>query len=412
MSSAALVVTSARLPWRARLPERAFWPYFSSSVLFNIGFAAYFFLYNVYLVRLGFTEARIGRIAAVLSLGTVVGTLPVGYASSRFGIRRTLFVALPIAALSGSLRIIFPSYVAQLLYGFITGSALCAWGVCLGPSVAMLTSERTRATAFSFIFSSGITMVGVGSLVAGHFPTLLQNTLKIAPASSIRFTLILSCAAVFVALLPLSIVELGPSQTSPPVLQKPNSFLRRFLFGIVLWSFVAGAFSTFTAVYFTHALGVPLPRLGNIFFVAQIAQCLGVLAAPIISRRFRLGISVMTTQCAAAAALAILALLHAPGQAMWLYWIYIACIYMSEPALFALLMDEVPAPERPQASSWHMLTASLTQSVTAVVTGAAISAAGYRLVFLSLAATGALAGMFFYWASASHFESRRKTQNA
>lgn len=395
-----------RAPWHQRLPERPFWIYFAASLFFNVGFAAYFFLYNVYLAQLGFSEARIGRVAAALSLGTVAGTLPVGYASSRFGIRRTLLVAIPLTATAAAARIVLPSYGAQLIFGFLTGAALCSWGVCLGPSVARLTSERTRPMAFSFLFAAGIGMAGVGSVVASHVPALLEHAYALGHTLAVRWTLVLGCLTTLASLLLLCVLELGPSQITPPVLQRPGRFLRRFLIGIALWGFVAGGFSTFAAVYFTRSLSVPLPRLGTIFFVAQIAQCAGVLIAPLLLRRFRFSTSVMATQLSAACAMALLAFAARPSHAAMFYWIYITATYMSEPALFTMLMDRIPAPERPQASSWHMLTASLTQSVTAVLIGAAITAAGYHTVLLGLAIAGAACGLLFYRIAAGDSDAR------
>lgn len=388
-----MIPMERRASWRERVPGRPFWLYFVAALFFNFGFAAYFFLYNVYLAQIGFNEARIGRIVAAMSLGTVAGTLPVGYAASRFGIRRTLCFALPLAAGAGMLRAMMPSYPSQIFLGLLIGTTLCAWGVCLGPSVARLTSERTRPMAFSFMFSSGIAMAGVGSVAAGHFPALLQRV-HVA-GDGVRLTLMLSSASVLAALLPLLMLDLGPAESAPPVLQRPNAFLRRFLVGVALWGFVAGSFTTFAAVYFTRALRVPLPELGNIFFLSQIAQCVGVLLAPMLLRRLNLGVSVMSTQLAAAAAMGLLALAHTPKHAMVLYWSYLAATYMSEPALFSLLMEQMPAAERPQASSWHMLTAALTQSITAALTGAAITAVGYRSVFVALAVVGAASGVLF-----------------
>src|SRR5947209_3281413 len=61
--------------WRSSVPNLPFWIFFTASLLFALGFSAYFFLYGVFLVHLGLGEAQIGRVTASLTLGTIGGTV-------------------------------------------------------------------------------------------------------------------------------------------------------------------------------------------------------------------------------------------------------------------------------------------------------------------------------------------------
>jgi predicted MFS family arabinose efflux permease len=391
-----------RRRWTTPMPERSFWIFFGASLLFNFGFSAYFFLYNLYLVDLNYVEASIGRIMAAMSLGTVAGTLPVGMLAGRFGLRRTLLVCLPLASLASAARACLPYYTAQLAFAFVTGLTLCAWGVCLAPSVARLTNESTRPFAFSVIFASGIGMAGVGALSAGRLPALLQSAIPgglqhtaISSLQAKQITLLLACAAAMLAVLPLASLRLGMRTEQARMLRRPHPFLLRFLPVIALWSFITSAFAPFATVYFTRHFTIPLERVSTIFSISQAAQCAGVLLAPFVLRLLGLGSSVMWTQLAAACGLAALAATHTASHAIWIYWVYIAMNYMSEPALFSLLMERVPQDQRSSASSMNMLVASLVQSFAAAIAGSAITRLGYGPVFCGLALCACASAILF-----------------
>ncbi len=388
----------AWLPRREQIPSRPFWIFLSASLLFTFGFSAFFFLYNVFLLDLKLPESAIGRIAAALSLGTMMGTIPAGLCANRFGVRRVLLVAVPLAASFSLGRALLPAYTAQLVLGLLTGLTLCAWGVCLAPSVAHLTDEQTRPFAFSAIFASGIGMAGVGALVAGHLPgvLLLVSGARITPLGSHQLTLVAAAGVAALSIVPLFFLRLGPLARQPNWISRPHPFLLRFLPVAALWSFIAGAFAPFATAYFSRHLALPLGRITTIFTLSQAVQCLAVVAAPWALRRFGPGVGVLLSQLLAGCGLAALAMTRSPTHAVWIYWGYIAMSYVSEPWLYSLMMDRIPPEGRSTASSLHLLTTSIILSISAVATGSAITRYGYQPVFGALAACAATSALLFY----------------
>ncbi len=65
---------------------RGFWVFFAVAFFFDLGFAVYFFLFNLYLLDLHFNERSIGLVGGALTLGSVVGTLPAGWLVRKLGL--------------------------------------------------------------------------------------------------------------------------------------------------------------------------------------------------------------------------------------------------------------------------------------------------------------------------------------
>ena len=181
--------------------SREFWTFFWAAFFFDFGFAVYFFLFNLYLLDLHFNERSIGLVAGALTLGSVVGTLPAGVAARRFGIGRLLVVCFIAAPVFGVLRSMPFGESAQIVLGFLSGLAMCLWGVCFLPALARSTTEQNRAAGFSLIFSVSIGTSTLGGLVCGYLPTWLKMAGHPMEGAAIkRLILIAACGIATVGL--------------------------------------------------------------------------------------------------------------------------------------------------------------------------------------------------------------------
>jgi predicted MFS family arabinose efflux permease len=174
-----------------------------------------------------------------------------------------------------------------------------------------------------------------------------------------------------------------------------SRFLFRFLPAIALWGLAIGAFSPFATIYFSRHLGMPTPRIGLTFSVAQVFQFLGILAAPFLFRKSGRLTGIVYSEIAAAIALAALAVFRQPLVAGILYVSYTTVQWMSEPGIYSLLMDSVPVQERSTASAWNMLVLSASQAVAAACAGAALVRFGYAAVLSAAAVVAFIAACSF-----------------
>jgi MFS family permease len=388
--------------------SKDFWVFFAAAFFFDAGFSVYFFLFNLYLLDFGFKERAIGLVGGAFTLGSLVGTLPAGAFTRRFGLRKLLLFCFVAAPLVNAVRTAWMWEAAQIVLAFLSGVAMCTWGVCFLPAVARLTVEKNRTAAFSLIFSVSIGTSALGGVVCGY----LQKWLKLAgynlgAAEVKRLILLVSCAIAITGLFAVLRLRL-PSPlpddpTGEPQLMgrnwfrgwKLHPFLLRFLPLMALWSAVIAAFAPFANVYLERNLHVPLFRIGLIFSTAQIVQlCLGLLT-PVVFRRLGLLNGIVVTQIAAAIALAWLAGARDERLAVALYLSFSAAQWMSAPGLYNLLMSETPDKQRSVGAAMTLFCNALAGSAATAGAGILFGRFGYPPVLLGIAMLALAVALLF-----------------
>lgn len=389
--------------------SRGFWVFFTAAFFFDFGFAVYFFLFNLYLLDLHFNERVMGLVGGALTLGSVAGTLPVGMLARKIGLRPLLVFCFVVPPLMGVLRATVMWEPAQIGLAFLTGLAMCVWGVCFLPTIARLTTEENRASAFGLIFSVSIGTSALGGLMCGYLPQWLRMAGFAMQAAEVkRLILLVSCAIAILGLipalklrLPLQQDEAGIQNMSWRQTWRLHPFLLRFLPAMALWTAVLASFTPFANVYLSRDLQIPLSRIGLIFSVAQVIQfCMGLLT-PVVFRRLGLVNGIVATQVATAVAMACLAGAHNRGLAVALYLSFSATQWMSSPGLYNLLMSRVPDNERSTASAMTMFCNALLQSVATAAAGILFVQFGYPRVLVGIALLALAAAFLFKFLVAS-----------
>jgi MFS family permease len=374
--------------------SREFWIFFFAGLFFDFGVAMFFFLYNLFLLDIGFSERQLGLFAGAMTIGGVVGTIPIGLLAKRMGLHRVLLAGFIVAPLAMALRTIVPGEQAQIVMSFLAGICISFWAVCFSPTVAQLTTEKNRTFAFSLLFSVGIGIGGFGGLVGGYVPGWLQTMIpSMHPVDAKRVVLLLCCLIFALGAWPVSRLKLHVEREQWSSKWRIDPFLYRFLPAIALWSLAAGAFSPFATAYLSRYAHVPLAHIGVIFSVSQLAQVAAVLIAPLIFRRYGLVIGIMYMQVAAAIALEGLARAHHLTVIVVLYVGFTALHWMSGPGIYSLLMNRVAVGERSNASAANVLVTSLCQAIASTVSGAAIVDFGYPAVLSMIAGVALLAAI-------------------
>ena len=67
-----------------------YWRFLFAEGFFDFGMFVFFFLYNLYLLQLGFDEKFLGLMSGIMTAGNVAGSILAVFALRRFGIQRTL----------------------------------------------------------------------------------------------------------------------------------------------------------------------------------------------------------------------------------------------------------------------------------------------------------------------------------
>src|ERR1019366_2707325 len=79
----------------------------------------------------------------------------------------------------------------------------------------------------------------------------------------------------------------------------------------------------------------------------------------------------------------------------WIYWAYTAAQFSNEPAIFSLLMDGVPAADRPGAASYTFFVASGASIIASSAVGVLIVRVGYSVMLGCIAALAVVAAFLF-----------------
>jgi MFS family permease len=386
--------------------NRKFWIFFLAALFFDAGFSIYVFLFNLYLLDCGFNERAMGLIGGATTLGSLVGLLPAGVLARKIGLRPLLafcFIAAPIFSAGRAVWIWEP---AQIGLGFLSGLAMCSWGVCFLPAVARLTTEKNRTAAFSLIFSVSILTGMLGGGVCGYLPQWLALAGIIMQAAHVkRLILLVSCAVAFLGLFPALHLRM-PTQESPTEAAaprpgkwfrkwKPQPFLLRFLPLMALWSAVLAAFSPFGNIYLSRDLHISMTQIGLVFSMVQLVQLGMGLVTPIAFRALGLVNGIVATQIVTAVVLGSMAGVHNGRFAIALYLAFSAAQWMSAPGLYNLLMNETPDAERSTAAAQTLFCNALAGSIATASAGIFFTRFGYPPVLLGIAGLAFAAAIAF-----------------
>jgi len=368
----------ARWYWRRTRLDRGFLRLQAASAFFNLGMLVFLVLYNLYLLRLGYRAALLGRIAGSMQVGTFLGALPAAALLRRTGLRATLLTAMLGTAATALFRTWNAGDAWLIAEAFCNGIFLSLWAVSFSPSIAGLTTERNRRFGFSVACAAGIAIGIPGGLVAGRLPGVMQHILHLpGPLEPLRRALAAASALVALGVLPAMGLRFQSVSRTETKTYPRARVVSGFLIALACWSAATASFNPFFNAFFAERLHTSVQRIGAIFSYSHVAQTLALLSASALLRKLGDVKGIAWCQAATGAALALLAFSSSGPAAAAVYIGYMSLQYMSGPGLFHLLMSRVAPGERGGASALCFLVTSLAGSLAAFAGGAAISRFGY-----------------------------------
>jgi MFS family permease len=373
--------------WRMRgggLTE-GYWLFLGASSLFVLGMFIYVQLYNLYLLDLGFNEEMVGKVSSASTAGTALAILPAAALARRWGLGNMLLVFFGGMAAISAARVLVTTAAPALSLAFLNGVVMALYVVSLAPSIAQLTSDRARATGFSFSTASSIGLGIPANWLWGHLANWMGGK---------RPVMFAGCALVALALVPAARLKMPPAPAEGAKLYPRSRFVTRFLIVFALWNIGTGLFNPFFATFFAR-LRVPVERIGTIFSASQLTQVAALLLAPLLLRRFGIVSGTAAMLLATSVAMGALAAGPAGIAVPVVFCCYAAFQWMSDPGINTLLMNRVSEMERGGAAALMMLMSFGAQFVSAWAGGASIARFGYAGVLACGAGLAAIAGFAF-----------------
>jgi MFS family permease len=384
---------------------RHYWTFLLAENLYDIGLYIFVLLYNLYLRDLGYREDFLGWVTTAMSVGAIAGCFPAAGIVRKLGLKQTVICGSAGVAALCFLRTAALGGPWLIGTAFLAGVVSSVWGVSLVPMVAALTNERNRPLGYSLWTGWGIGLGVVAGVVAGWMTVWIRQAgLASGDMPARQIALLIGSGTALLS--PLLLVRLPVERTKNPEAKifPRNRFVRRYLAAFAVWNLGVGAFNPFFTAYFSRRLHMTVPQIGFVFSAAQFAELVALLAAPLVLKRFGMGPGISMMQAGVAVSLALLATGPPATAAGVLYAMFGSFQFMSEPAIFTLLMSSVDTDQRAGASSLSFFVMSAAQAASSAVAGVSIVRFGYGplLIFASLAT--ALSAWLFNRLLAGHAE--------
>jgi MFS family permease len=375
---------------------RHYWTFLLAENLYDIGLYIFVLLYNLYLLDLGYREDFLGWVSSAMSAGGIVGCFPAAGIVRKLGLKQTVIRGSAGVAVLCMLRTAPLGGPWLIGTAFLAGVVSSVWGVSLVPMVAALTNERNRPLGYSLWTGWGIGLGVIAGAVAGWM-TLWIRQAGLAAGDMPARQIALLAGSGTALLSPVLLIRLPVARmTNPEAKIFPrNAFVKRYLAAFAVWNLGVGAFNPFFTAYFSRRLHMSVPQIGFVFSAAQFAELVALLAAPLVLKRFGVvpGISMM--QAGVAVSLALLATNPPALGAGVLYAMFGSFQFMSEPAIFTLLMSRVETDQRAGASALSFFVTSASQMASSAVAGLSIVRFGYSPLLIFACLTTALAAWLF-----------------
>lgn len=368
--------------------SRGFWIYFLATLFYDAGFCIYFFLFNLYLLDLHFNERFIGLLSGVSTVGTMLVMFPAGMLVRRFGVRPVMIGCYLAAPLVHVARVLWVWPQAQVGLALLGGMALSSGGVCYLPTVARLTTEKNRTTAYTLILAASLASSAVGGLLCGTIPHWISLTgVRMQQVAIKQMILLASCFVAALAVIPAAVLRVPMPQEHAKV-DEVTQRVRRLLqltpalllslLPVTLWAVVLAAFFPFGNVYLAKVLHLSLTRISVIFSIAQMVQLAMLALTPVILRRLGLPNGLLVIQAATGATLAVLSCTHGESPAVALFLLFNALQWMANPGLYDLVMTSTPDAQREAVAATLLFCNALVSALTTPVAGALYTRFGYR----------------------------------
>jgi MFS family permease len=378
--------SGARWWWRTNSFGTQFWTFLLASVLFNFALSIFFLLYNLFLTDHGYKMRALGHMNGAMRLGSLAGAPPAAWLAHRIGLRRSLIGAIVATALLTLARAMAVENVPVIALAFVASAVFSVWAVIIAPSIAAAVDEKRRAAAFSLFFSTNIATGIFSNWIAGQLPALLHGK---------RPVLITSAVLCAMALIPALRLKSEDAPAPGARIYPRSEFLWRYLGAFAVWHLATGVFNPFNNVYFVE-LKFSVAAIGKVFSVSQLVQVVAVLLAPLVVKRAGLVNGIVWMMGATGLTLAGLSAERAGAQAVLAYVAYMACQWMSEPGLNALLMNHVEERERSGASAMNYLVAFSAQAAAAFAGGELFGEYGFGPALLGAAALAGIAAWMLW----------------
>lgn len=299
--------------------------------------AAYFTIFNFYLIDHGYTDEGIAQLIAKRFLVVMLLSLPLGFLIQGRRLLPLLRVAAALIPLSSWLILwSAPSQFAGVLSFAIgvQGAAFAVFQVCMIPYIMRNEVRGKQPEAIALHFSTwGMTgfILGIGIYLAN---TMAQT--KISEAYVLVTLTIVSTIGFLMLLKPMK-ERVEPATAESRIWRRWQNYDWPAIFNVLTPSLImgigAGLTIPFVSLFFYHVFAMEYDTFSLMTAMATFFVTIGSVYGPRILRRYGYHVAITWTQSLAVLTLILMALTEAYAELSWVYLIAIACYMLRQPLM-------------------------------------------------------------------------------
>lgn len=349
--------------------------YFLVLLIAAISNSAYNVLLGIYLKNLGHSEANVGSILSLMTVGVALGALPVSAFAGRFSKKITIVSGLFIMVLSGLAMINLRHLVVIQIAAFIYGIGQASVMILQAPILYENTASKDRVTAFSVAFVLQNVAFVFSTYFLGHASSLLSQTMT--ELSSLALVLNLATLTQVIAIF-LTWQFTGDSMErgntcdtlKTTLLDTYAGFKSVFKGGALYYiiqvgfiGFGAGLVVPFFSIYLKYTLEVNDATVGTIMAISQLGTILGGLVVSPLSRKFGRVKTVLACQILSIPFLFSISMPQGLIIITLSFFFRSSLMNMANPIISSLSMDIVDEGARTHMSSVVSMTGNLFRAL-------------------------------------------------
>ncbi len=386
------------------------------SLLAGLGTGIWLVLFNLYLLRQGFSVSFVGTFWLVNMLCHGAAALPAGLIADRFGRRRAFCIATCISLIAqGSLLFTLNPTLILILAG-VAGVGESFHGVTGAPFMMENSEPRERPHLFSLNACFLQVSQFAGSVAGGLLPlawALLLGVPELDPVAA-RWALVTGLPLTLLALAPLAFMHERPVElveSFRDLITLRNVVHHGIIARLTLLSLLVGTGFGLTVrffnVFFEDVHGATDSQVGTILALGALASAGSILIAPVLAARWGKATGILITQALSIPVLLLLAVVPSLTVVAVLFLVRGAIASIALPLRNQLSMEFVAARERGTTAGFTHTAFDLGGGIGAGIAGTVIEASGFTPAF-ALAALLILVPAVLYYAFFAGLERHQR----
>jgi MFS family permease len=410
---APLLNPSRTLNWKILEAVREYWRHINlfttnvrlfllGSFLISLTAAAAGLLLNLYLKERGADESYIGTILSAGALGATIVAIPAAFTLRRIKLKMVLLASTATYIAAVILISRLPIAKVLILVSLISGMALIFNRIAAAPFFMRNSTRQERTYIFSFNFGVMLMAGMIGSLASGWLVSQISKfTSDIIMAY--QWTFIMAGAIGFSAVIPFAMIKTAdPSEEdkeadfSLSLLKRQAKLYAKLLAPQFFVGIGAGLIIPFLNLYFRDRFGQTPDKIGFFFFAVNTTMLLGILAGPVMARKFGMVKTIVSTELLSIPFMIILAFTYSLPIAFVAFLIRGALMNMAQPIGSNFGMEMVSKSEHALVNALMTLGWTSSWMISTAIGGMLIEKYGYTLPLMIAVILYIISAVLYY----------------